>query len=249
MLIEQITPGRLLGEKSRALAKRQELLGDIVKVSERVYAILLEEIVAGKLDSGAILAEVEQADRLGISRTPLREALHRLNEEGLVTTPSRRGASVTELSAKAVQDIYNVRFALEELAVRLAARENDFDTFDGLRKRFFEDSFLLTFEQDSVQSFYELNALLDDSIDRSSKNEYLGFTLRTLRKHSARVRRVAQNNLERLKASAAETEIICGAIASGEEELAARATGVHLRQSLEHVLRTFSLRKSAEVTK
>lgn len=114
-----------------------------MKVSERIYAILLEEIVAGKLDSGAILAEVEQADRLGISRTPLREALHRLNEEGLVTTPSRRGASVTELSAKAVQDIYNVRFALEELAVRLAARENDFDTFDGLRKRFFKASLKL----------------------------------------------------------------------------------------------------------
>ena len=87
---------------------------------EQVRDRLREDILAGRLEPGTELSEVALARDFGTSRGPLREALGRLASEGLVTITPRRGAVVTQLSRQEFIDAYQVREALETLAVRLA---------------------------------------------------------------------------------------------------------------------------------
>src|ERR671928_1563730 len=87
---------------------------------QRVYDHLRAEILDGRLAPGAELAEVALSEQLGVSRGPLREAIGRLAAEGLVTVRPRRGAVVRSLSKDEFLELYQVREALEMLAVRLA---------------------------------------------------------------------------------------------------------------------------------
>lgn len=82
---------------------------------------LREAIVLGRLRPGSRLVQEQLAEELGISRTPLREALRRLEQQGLVTVLGSRGLAVTEPSPEALLDTYDVREALDGLAARLAA--------------------------------------------------------------------------------------------------------------------------------
>ena len=90
------------------------------RASDRAYEALRSEILDGVLLPGTVLGEVEQSARLGVSRTPLREALSRLTADALVE-PSGRGLVVTELSTDSIRELYELRQALEEQAARLAA--------------------------------------------------------------------------------------------------------------------------------
>src|SRR6516225_1665491 len=87
---------------------------------QRVHDHLREEILAGRLPAGTELQEVALAAELGVSRGPLREAIGRLAAEGLVTVRPRRGAVVRSLSKQEFLEAYQVREALEMMAVRLA---------------------------------------------------------------------------------------------------------------------------------
>src|SRR2546427_2442268 len=102
---------------------------------QRVYDHLREEILAGRLKPGAELAEVPLSEQLGVSRGPIREALGRLASEGLVTVRPRRGAVVRSLSKEEFLELYQVREALEMMAVKLAVprlRAEDFEALQGL---------------------------------------------------------------------------------------------------------------------
>src|SRR5919197_3923039 len=87
---------------------------------QRVHQHLREEIISGSLTPGAELQEMALAESLGVSRGPIREAIGRLAAEGLVTVRPRRGAVVRALSKEEFLEAYQVREALEPMAVRLA---------------------------------------------------------------------------------------------------------------------------------
>ena len=89
---------------------------------EVVFRTLRKEILEGELHPGERLMELHLADRLDVSRTPIREAIRMLELEGLVTMVPRRGAFVSDISAKSLIDVLEVRRALEELAAELAAK-------------------------------------------------------------------------------------------------------------------------------
>lgn len=210
-----------------------------MKASERAYQGLLQEIVDGDLGPGTVLAEVEQASRLGISRTPLREALYKLHADGFITTPTGRGASVTSISPDRAKELYAVRRALEETAAALASENRSDGVFEQLASEFGMAAETLSLENAVVGAYYELNGRFDSEIDSAVNNDYLVSALETVRKHATRLRRVARSDLNRLVASAWETQLICEAIAEKNPVLAAHATHVHLHQSLRHVLKTF----------
>jgi DNA-binding GntR family transcriptional regulator len=86
------------------------------------YEELRKRIVSGDFPMGSRLNEVHLASDLGVSRAPVREAVRRLSEEGLVVERPHQGAVVRELDAPALVDLYNVRAAIEPLAIRLATR-------------------------------------------------------------------------------------------------------------------------------
>ncbi|WP_029144906.1 GntR family transcriptional regulator [Microbacterium luticocti] len=204
-----------------------------MRASDRAYRTLLDEIQSGVLAPGTVLGEVEQAARLGVSRTPLREAIGRLAADGLVVQQSPRVTVVSEIDAGDIRELFEVRRALEETAARLAAQRADATAFAALAEQF-----------DRVgrggavaPSVYdELFARFDAAIDASVANDYLLAALRTIRTHLVRVRRLARENPDRVRDAVLEHRTISRAIAAGDAELAAHATHLHLHNALEGIL-------------
>ncbi|MCU1514632.1 MAG: GntR family transcriptional regulator [Microbacteriaceae bacterium] len=207
-----------------------------MRASDRAYSLLREEILSGELPAGALLAEVEQSTRLGVSRTPLREALSRLAADGLVSTHSGRGVVVTDVSIERVTELFEVRQALEEQAARLAARRRDIPVFEALQAEFRQAHSLLGNGEAGLREYYALVARLDAAIDDAVDNPFLVATLAGVRTHIARIRRLSQDNPERLREAAQEHLMIVDAIVDGSESLAAHATQLHLYRSLKNIL-------------
>ncbi|MBM4433569.1 MAG: GntR family transcriptional regulator [Chloroflexi bacterium] len=97
----------------------------VPSVEEAVTASLRQSILRGELRPGERLQQERLAERLGVSRIPLRDALRRLESEGLVRIDARKGAQVAELTAGDVREIYEFRILLEEHLTRLAIRDLD----------------------------------------------------------------------------------------------------------------------------
>jgi len=201
----------------------------------RAYEALLGEIQDGTLRPGAVLGEVEQAARLGVSRTPLREALRRLAADGLVEQASPRVTVVTGIDTSDIRALFDVRRALEEMAARLAARAPERSVFAALAADFATVDAGAGPAADA-DAYYALIARFDAELDAAVANDYLTSALRTVRTHLVRVRRLARDKPERLAASVSEHHLIASAIARGDADLAANATHVHLHNALTSIL-------------
>lgn len=204
-----------------------------MRAGDRAYAVLLDEIQSGTLTPGTVLGEVEQADRLGVSRTPLREALRRLAAAGLVVQQSPRVTVVAGLDASNIRALFEIRRALEESVARLAAERGDARVFAGLAAEFAAVDLSAAAGRDD---YYALIARLDAALDEAVGNEYLSSALGTVRAHLVRVRRMAIDKPARLAASASEHRLIAEALAARDADLAAHATHVHLHNALSGVL-------------
>jgi DNA-binding GntR family transcriptional regulator len=205
-----------------------------MRASDRAYSLLRSDIVEWRLAPGDLLAEVEQSARLGVSRTPLREALSRLVAEGLAA-PAGRGVVVSAISLDAVTDLFEVRLPLECAAVRLAARRGDPALFTALAEEFAAAGRLIEDDDGGQDAYYALVARLDREIDDAARNPYLLQAQKPIRTHLARVRRLARDNPRRLLASAREHEQIALALGAGNAELAEASMRVHLHNSLQHL--------------
>lgn len=202
-----------------------------MRASERAYARLRADVLDGVLAPGTVLAEVEQSVRLGVSRTPVREAFARLLTDGLVAPLPGRGLVVTELSAVGVDELYEVREALEEQAVRLAARRGDPAVFAALAGRFGDAPSLVEAGEDGLRRYYDLVEEFDAALDTAVANAHLVAALATVRTHLVRVRRLARHDPVRLRHAAEEHQLVAEAIAAGDGGLAAHAMHVHLHRS------------------
>lgn len=205
-----------------------------MRASDRAYRTLRDEIVGGRLPAGTALSEIDLADRLGVSRTPLRAALARLALEGLVDTSRGRTGVVPAVSAESVEELFELREALEVQAARLAARRRDPEVFGELATEFAHAAD--TLQSGGVDAYYEVIARFDAAIDTAVGNAAIRSALEGVRTHLARARRFAADNPARLLRAADEHRLICEAIRDGDEALAASATSVHLRASLTSIL-------------
>lgn len=210
-----------------------------MRASEKAYHALRAEILDWTLPPGAALGEVEQAERLGISRTPVREALSRLVADGLAEQSPGRGAVVAELSLEQADHLFDLRIALESLLARRAAERATPEAAAALADlagRFTAAVPHLQGGGDPT-AYFAMTSELDASLDAASDNPYLVSTLRTLRLHLARLRRLASDDPGRLATSAAEHADIASAVAAGAVELAEATTRVHLHHAFSHLTR------------
>ncbi|UOR02850.1 GntR family transcriptional regulator [Leucobacter allii] len=205
-----------------------------MRASDRAHAQLLAEIQNGALAPGSVVGEVEQALRIGVSRTPMREAIGRLVADGLLRQVSPRVVVVADLDARDVRALFETRRALEETAARLAAERGDRGAFAELAVAFAEARPAAGSED--ADAYYALIARFDAAIDAAVDNDYLTAALRPVRRHLVRARRLARDDAARLEASVAEHALIAEAIAAGDAELAAHATHVHLHRALTAIL-------------
>ena len=207
--------------------------------------MLREEILHWRLLPGTQLSEIDLAERLGVSRTPLRAALARLALEGLVDTSRGRTGVVSDVSAESITELFELREALETHAARLAARRRDPAVFDALVARFAGAPELLLLGTDA---YYALVAEFDAALDEALGNPAYRGALDGVRLHLTRARRIATDNPERLVRSAEEHELICAAIRDGDAALASSATTVHLNASLTTILDTLAARDATAVS-
>ena len=97
-------------------------MNEYLPLRDVVFNTLRQAILKGELEPGERLMEIQLADRLGVSRTPIREAIRKLELEGLVLMIPRKGAEVAKISEKSLRDVLEVRRSLEELAIELACQ-------------------------------------------------------------------------------------------------------------------------------
>lgn len=205
-----------------------------MRASERAYAVLLEEIQSGAFAPGAVVGEVEQAARLGVSRTPMREAISRLAADGLVRQQSPRVLVVSGFDAGDIRSLFEARRALEEAMARIAAARAKSEIFTALAHEF--DAKKPGQGSQGIEAYYAVIQRFEEALDRAVDNPYLVQALRTVRTNLARARRLTRDKQDRLTASASEHALIARAIAAGDPELAAHATHVHLHHALASIL-------------
>ena len=141
------------------------------------YRRLLEEISLGDLLPGARLRETELAERLGISRTPVREAIRQLEADGLVAHIPRQGATIRVLDYTEVMELYEMRAVLEGTAARLAARaasDLELDELGALNAELAAAT--------DARSAYELNRQFHMTLLDAAKNRYLIRSVNALQK-------------------------------------------------------------------
>src|SRR5438128_5250203 len=126
-----------------------------VTLWQRAYEYLREEILSERLQPGTELQEVALSQELGVSRGPIREAISRLAAEGLVTVRPRRGAVVRLLSKEEFLELYQVREALEIMAVSLAVPRLGADDFAALQALI--DTMGKHAERGEITEFFEAN--------------------------------------------------------------------------------------------
>ena len=114
-------------------------MNEYLPLRDVVFNTLRQAILKGELAPGERLMEIQLAQKLGVSRTPIREAIRKLELEGLVLMIPRRGAEVARISEKSLKDVLEVRRSLEELAIELACQrmtEEDMQALEEAQKAF-----------------------------------------------------------------------------------------------------------------
>lgn len=207
----------------------------------RVYVQLRKDIEEGVLPPGQTLSETQLVEYTGASRTPVREAIHRLATEGLIDLAPRRAPTVSRISLGNARALFDYRRILEPAAiaaVTLRAAKDDAtrNEFVALRERFRKlhgDDRAADFDL----QFAEATAEFDRLLARRTPNEYLGREITDLRPHSARLRNIAHGDRERLAESITEHVVMCSAILAGDSKGAAEAMTVHLNHVEQSIFR------------
>jgi DNA-binding GntR family transcriptional regulator len=194
---------------------------------QRVHEHLREEILAGRLPAGSELQEVALARELGVSRGPIREALGRLAAEGLVSVRPRRGAVVRALSEEEFLWSYQVREALEVMAVRLAVPRLTADDVGRLQR--LSDEMAAHADAGDVGAFFEANSAFHRTFFEVAQNPMLAEIYRQLCGQIDRYRLRSLELRGDLRRSIAEHKAILRAAKARDVERASHLVAEHIR--------------------
>lgn len=151
-----------------------------------VFHTLREAILKGELKPGERLMELQLAAKLGVSRTPIREAIRMLEQEGLAVTIPRKGAEVAKMTEKGMEDVLQIRRALDELAVQLACDKMDEEHLEELRRAM--KAFENAARTGQVKQVVQADVAFHDAIYRAADNPKLMTLLNNLREQMYRYR-------------------------------------------------------------
>jgi len=195
-----------------------------------VYTTLRDAIVSGQLEPGRQISENELAARLGVSRTPIREALQRLREERLVAVVPQYGTFVTHISESAVSDAQFVREALECAAIRgtaLRARDQDLAALEAIIRR--QDA---AREANDSDSFYVLDDELHQLLCDLSGHDIAWSLSQRAKGHLNRIRRLSMPEPGYMMEMIGEHRAVVAAVAAHDPDEAEQTLRHHLRMVL-----------------
>jgi len=195
----------------------------------KVFNYLQNDILNGKYKAGDSLIETKLSEELGVSRTPIREAIRQLELEGLVQTIPNKGAIVTGLSAKDIQDIYTIRIAIEGIAARWAA-ENATEAELKDMKHFLELEEFYT-EKNDVEQILKLDTKFHEAIYKASKSKPLMLMLSNFHHYIQRARINSLGMTGRAEETLSEHKAIYQAILEKDVRKAEELTIEHVKKA------------------
>ena len=201
---------------------------------EIVCEVLRDAIRGGILKPGEWLKENDLADELLVSRTPVREAIRKLEQEGYVVTVPRRGAYVASVSIRDINEIFEIRAALEALACELAAERITDEEQERLERLLVAIGRAI--EEHDMERIVRTDIEFHELLYQAARNERLLSIIGNLREQLTRFRTTSMSYPGRLKATLEEHRIIVEAIAQGDVKAARKAAEHHMEKSEQTLL-------------
>ena len=201
-------------------------MNDYLPLRDVVFNTLRQAILRGELKPGERLMEIQLANKLGVSRTPIREAIRKLELEGLVLMIPRKGAEVAEITEKSLKDVLEIRRALEDLAVRLACEKITKEELKELKKA--GDEFKKVLKSQDITEVAEADVRFHDVIYMATDNPKLIQLLNNFREQMYRFRVEYLKKAEVRPQLLAEHDEIIKYIPEGNKEEASRVVTRHI---------------------
>ena len=204
-----------------------------VSLADQVFEQLENDILSGKYPRGEILTESRLSAELGVSRTPIREALRRLGQEHIIEE-SGKGSVVIGISEKDLEDIFLIRKNLETLAASLAAENRTPEQLKELREALeFQEFYLKKQNKDQIR---QMDSRFHRVLYKLSGSTAFYDTLMPLHKKILKYRRASIESSSRAEASVEEHRKIFEAVEAGNAELAAKYTAEHVENAYKHII-------------
>ncbi|HHY04897.1 MAG TPA: GntR family transcriptional regulator [Thermoanaerobacterales bacterium] len=219
-------------------------LGNYKPLRELVFDALREAILSGTLKPGDRLMEVQLAEEMGVSRTPVREAIRKLELEGLVVMVPRKGAYVSGLSLKDAADLFEIRQSLEGLAASLAAERITDEEIKML-----EDSFKQLVEATKsqvVEDIMKKDADFHQVLFNATRNDRLTQIISNLKEQIDRFRLKSFSNPSRMKSILKEHKNILDAIKDRDTDRAEKLAKQHIENVETNVMNILRGQKQFE---
>jgi DNA-binding GntR family transcriptional regulator len=211
---------------------------------EVVAETLRDAIVSGVLKPGERLMEIQLAEELGVSRTPVRESIRKLELEGFVVMVPRRGTYVTDLSIKDINEVYEIRTVLDVLAAGLAAERITEEELEELERLLVQIGEFV--DQNDVEKLIDFDTQFHDVLYRASRNDRLVGIINNLREQFTRFRSISMKYPGRMQNTVAEHTRLVEAIAQRNPDLAQQIAREHMENSEQTLLKEFDERRYPE---
>ena len=201
-------------------------MNEYLPLRDVVFNTLRQAILRGELKPGERLMEIQLANKLGVSRTPIREAIRKLELEGLVLMIPRKGAEVAQITEKNMQDALEVRKALEELSVQLACERITPEQVEEMKMA--AEDFRKVLKSGDVTKIAEADVKFHDIIFAATNNQRLITLLNNLREQMYRFRVEYLKQKECYPQLLEEHDKLIALISGGEVEEACELMGCHI---------------------
>ena len=201
---------------------------------EIVYEELKMQILTGKITPGTRMMEVELAESMGVSRTPIREAIKKLEQEGLVTIEPRKGAYASQISVKDMVDILEVRQDMEGLAAQMAAYRMTPSQMEELEV--IAIAYNKAVEEGNMADMIRYDTQFHNLIVESCNNAILTMMINQLQELLLRFRYVYYDNIQRAEKMPSEHFMIMEDIKGGRSDAARAAAEMHIERIKDMVM-------------
>ena len=216
-------------------------MNEYLPLRDVVFQTLRQAILRGELKPGERLMEIHLANRLGVSRTPIREAIRKLELEGLVTMIPRRGAEVAQITEKSMNDVLEVRRAMDALCVELACDRITDEELEALKKAC--EGFEQAVKTRDAKKIAQADVALHDIIVQATGNKRLIQLVNNLSEQMYRYRFEYIKDFSQHEKLVEEHRIIYESIVKKDRETASTAAKLHIDNQKKAIIKQIRLER------
>ena len=223
----------------------QVKMDEFLPLRDVVFNTLRQAILTGELKPGERLMEIHLANRLGVSRTPIREAIRKLELEGLVTMIPRRGAEVAQITEKSMSDVLEVRRAMDALCVELACERISDEELKELKAAC--DNFEHAVRSKANKKIAKADVELHDIIVKATGNSRLVQLINNLSEQMYRYRYEYIKDASQHNRLIEEHRIIYESIVNKDKETASQAAKMHIDNQEKAIMKQLRLERERRI--